>query len=113
MKEMQMLFFLSELEAIRSCRTIIRPLAAYRNGEQVCLVQEFAAGGELFEHLQNNGELQVPEALRVAAQLFHGVSVLHDAGVAHLDISLENLVWHVDGSVRLVDFEEAVFTHCK
>jgi serine/threonine protein kinase len=67
-------------------------------------------GGDFFTHVES-GAFEVSVVLKYALQLLNAVSALHDAGVAHLDIALENLVRQADDELCLVDFDHAVFTH--
>jgi len=45
---------------------------------------------------------------RWAYEMFSAVAFLHRNGVAHRDISLENILLHSDGSIRVMDFGLAV-----
>ena len=42
--------------------------------------------------------------MKWATQIANAVSALHDVGVAHRDLKLENFVLRDDGSVCLIDF---------
>lgn len=71
-------------------------------------VTELASGGELFNHVKDKGAFPEDEVRRFAKQLFQASLALHQSGVVHRDISLENVLVHGDGGVRLVDFGQAV-----
>eukprot|EP00397_Hematodinium_sp_SG-2012_P001525 GEMP01001528.1.p1 GENE.GEMP01001528.1~~GEMP01001528.1.p1 ORF type:complete len:369 (+),score=56.62 GEMP01001528.1:38-1144(+) len=65
------------------------------------------------ESLQRGGDRKSPEELNNrkrswAYQMFSAVSFLHRNNVAHRDISLENILLHRDGTLRLMDFGMAV-----
>jgi serine/threonine protein kinase len=71
-------------------------------------VSELAAGGELFNHVKDQVRFPEERARQYAAQLIRATAALHAMGVAHRDISLENVLLHGDGTCRVVDFGQAV-----
>mmetsp|Transcript_51933 Transcript_51933/g.84233 ORF Transcript_51933/g.84233 Transcript_51933/m.84233 type:complete len:380 (-) Transcript_51933:121-1260(-) len=73
------------------------------------LATEYCELGELFAHLQRLGSIQCQQAMPEAMwQLLTGVTALHEAGIAHRDISLENLLVNGQGNIRLIDFGQAL-----
>jgi len=83
------------------------------------VVSSLASGGDLLSWLSDfSGEGKAREAVlqSVIVQLMAAVQKLHDLGIAHRDISLENVLIHEDGSgrqVKLIDYGMAtVSRHC-
>jgi len=70
-------------------------------------VSEFYSGGDLFSHV-SHGRFSEPKVKKYARQVIDGVASLHACGIAHRDISLENLVLGADDEVRIIDFGLAV-----
>lgn len=70
-----------------------------------CVVMEFCPGGDLWDLLENSPKNRLPES--VARQLFlqctRGVQFLHAHGIAHRDLSLEN-VFYCRGVCKIGDF---------
>ncbi len=60
--------------------------------------------GELFSVLEAAGRIEMQTARHFFAGLISGVSFLHQHGIIHRDISLENILLHADGDVRICDF---------
>jgi len=58
---------------------------------------------DLFDVVHKN-PLPEPMVEEYMAQVLSGVTACHQAGVAHQDLKLENLVLMPDGSVKLIDF---------
>merc|ERR1711939_522561 len=68
---------------------------------------ELFSGGELFGHVSER-RFDEATARKYARQVIEGVASLHACGIAHRDISLENLVLGADDEVRIIDFGLAV-----
>ncbi|KAK9815300.1 hypothetical protein WJX72_001264 [[Myrmecia] bisecta] len=58
--------------------------------QYMCIVMEFAAGGNLFEHVLRKGGLKEADARWFFQQLIIAVDYMHRMGVANRDLSLEN-----------------------
>lgn len=75
----------------------------------VVMIQEEANGGDLFDHVEQCGYVEEAQAKGLFAQLLSAMEYLHDAGVAHLDIKIENVLLHrsdpsSDFELKLADF---------
>jgi protein-serine/threonine kinase len=70
-------------------------------------VMEFCDQGDLFslvsqKYLSNSDHLK--DRLCLFKQLVHGLKYLHDHGIAHRDIKLENLLITKDSKLKITDF---------
>mmetsp|Transcript_59400 Transcript_59400/g.130414 ORF Transcript_59400/g.130414 Transcript_59400/m.130414 type:complete len:436 (+) Transcript_59400:121-1428(+) len=74
------------------------------------VVTEDCDGGELFNAVQREGALATTRVQRYTWQLLQAVRYLHGQGIAHRDISLENVLLKND-DIRLMDFGAAVRSH--
>lgn len=61
-------------------------------------------GGELFEYVLSKRYLKEPEASRLFSQLIMGVGYLHQLGIVHRDLKLENLLLDKDRNLIIADF---------
>jgi len=68
------------------------------------LATGYAGGGDLFSLVVARGRLSEAEMRPKFRQLLQAVQYLHARGVAHLDISTENVCLTTEGEVRLIDF---------
>jgi len=83
----------------------------YESPTSVFLVTELCAGGELYALLRRCGKLNEIEAAYVVSQILRAINYLHNLGIAHGDIKLENFVFlkPITNSVfnnplKLIDF---------
>lgn len=89
---------------------IARLVDAWRDERGLCLATELVEGGELFEHLANQGSFSEATAARLFEGVVNGLSWLHEQGIIHGDVKPENLVLSEDeATVKLIDFGSAVF----
>lgn len=65
------------------------------------LVMEYAARGEIFDHLVANLRMKEEEAARVFTQIVHAVSYCHRQGVVHRDLKAENVLLDQDMNVKV------------
>lgn len=68
------------------------------------IVQELAAGGELFSLLSHSGPLPEDVARLYFQQLMDGLEHLHSLSIAHRDLKPENLVLSEDFQLKIADF---------
>jgi len=66
-------------------------------------VMEFCPQGELFSLVEKR-YFKLEDRLCLFKQLLRGVSYLHDHGIAHRDIKLENLLMTNQGHLKITDF---------
>lgn len=82
---------------------------AFMGDTHVQLAMEFCSGGDLFQMLANRPDSRVPEthALDIIAQVAAALAFLHDNGVTHGNLSLENVLIDAHGVCKLSDFRLA------
>lgn len=101
---------------------VMQLLEVVRTEGSIWLVCELCAGGELYDYLveQPAGRLSEREARRLLGQLCLAVAYVHDAGIVHRDIKLENVLLDERCNVKLADFgfvsqfddDELLNTYC-
>ncbi|CAI6334240.1 unnamed protein product [Periconia digitata] len=72
-----------------------------------CQVMEYCSGGDLYSFVLSVGQLEMVEANCFFKQLLQGVEYLHEMGVAHRDLKLENILLTQRGKVKIADFGNA------
>lgn len=91
-----------KLGQLHPCVTALRDVRLTES--HVCLVVDYANGGELFESLRQRlvrGEGPFPEAIArfLFIQVVAGVSFCHALGVCHRDLKLENILLDHPGTL--------------
>lgn len=69
-----------------------------------CEVMEYCAGGDLYSLILTAGILGMVEADCYFKQLISGVKYMHEMGVAHRDLKLENLLLTAQGVLKIASF---------
>ncbi|KAJ7220565.1 Pkinase-domain-containing protein [Mycena pura] len=70
----------------------------------IWIVTELCCGGELFDYLVEKGRLSEDETRIIFGQLCLAVAYLHDKGIVHRDLKLENVLLDERCRVKLGDF---------
>mmetsp|Transcript_18693 Transcript_18693/g.32790 ORF Transcript_18693/g.32790 Transcript_18693/m.32790 type:complete len:558 (-) Transcript_18693:454-2127(-) len=85
---------------------IARLWHVYEADDQVSLVMELMAGGELFDRAVEKKVFPEMEAANTTWQMLLAVRYLHHEGIAHRDLKLENFLYDAPGSaaIKLIDF---------
>merc|ERR1711871_793914 len=89
--------------------------------QNMMLVMELADGGDAYEYINAraaaDNHLTAVELEQVITGLVNGLNLLHDAGIAHMDISVENILLanrlhaapeDFPYTVKLVDYGQSV-----
>ncbi|KAL8657300.1 MAG: hypothetical protein Q9226_002050 [Calogaya cf. arnoldii] len=87
---------------------LIMKLIEHPNVINLYLVLEYIEGGELFNHIYQNGKLPEYEAIRIFRQIIAGLSYCHRFHICHRDLKPENILMDKNHNVKIVDFGMAV-----
>jgi len=99
---------LQEIEILKELDhpSIARVIDIYEDKKKFYFVQEFLAGGGLFDSLiQNVGFTENASAL-IMKQLLSAIAYLHSRKIAHRDIKPENIIFESNDAlnIKLLDF---------
>lgn len=80
----------------------------YEDYSHYYLVMDLISGGELFDHLSNDGAYSEADAARLVFEIASALAFMHGVGVIHCDIKPENLMLcsrkRRDGTIKIIDF---------
>lgn len=68
------------------------------------IVMEYVEGITIGEYVKKNGVIPAETAMRKILPLLESLEHIHRNGMAHLDISPDNIMIRPDGSLKLIDF---------
>lgn len=85
---------------------IIALKAVCETEDELFLIMELAEGGELFEHIVNQGAYSEDVAIDITHQITSAIAYLHDLSIVHRDIKPENILLKKKGTLelKLADF---------
>lgn len=83
---------------------IVNLIEVIASKDSIFLVMEYVIGGDLFEHIVQNGAMEEEEAKRIFCQLMDGVEFCHMNNIFHRDIKADNVLLTEDGQAKLADF---------
>jgi len=68
------------------------------------IVMQFLEGRTLKERFEESGKLPVDEIYPVVGGIARGLGAMHDEGLIHRDLKLENVILTSDGKAKIMDF---------
>jgi serine/threonine protein kinase len=74
-------------------KNIIALYHAFVEGKQLCMIMEYAAGGELYKYVDEKKRINEVEARRIMQQIVNAMSYCHNRGIVHRDLKLENVLF--------------------
>ena len=69
-----------------------------------CISYELARNGDFFDYIKVSGSLPRPIVQVYVQQLIKAISSMHQAGVCHRDLKLENLMLDDNYNLKIIDF---------
>lgn len=84
----------------------------YEDYTHFYLILDLISGGEMFDHLSNDGAYSEADAARLVFEIASALAFLHGVGVIHADLKPENLLLcsrnRRGGTIKIIDFGCAV-----
>ena len=72
----------------------------------ICMIMEYADGGELFNYIINKGYLSENESRNIFQQIIDAIYYLHQIGICHRDLKPENILFDSKERkrIKIIDF---------
>ena len=83
---------------------IVRIREVYESEDMLYIVQELCTGGELFDRLVDVHHFSEAECAKMMKKMASDISYLHEHGICHRDLKLENWLYTASGELVLIDF---------
>ncbi|XVF20701.1 hypothetical protein REPUB_Repub12eG0025100 [Reevesia pubescens] len=83
---------------------VVRLYFTFQDTFSLYMALESCEGGELFDQITQKGRLSEDEARFYAAEVVDALEYIHNMGLIHRDIKLENLLLTTDGHIKIADF---------
>ena len=99
--------FLREADALqrfRNVHSVVDIRDYFEANNTAYIVMEYVVGRDLRHYVSQRGSLSVDETLRLLEPVFHALSVVHQAGLVHRDISPDNIMLGNQTGAKLLDF---------
>ena len=89
-------------------KNIVRLYQVIETSRQIFLVMEFGEGGDLWDHVSDNGALPPDRARHIFRQILQGVEFCHANNIAHRDLKAENILF-TDAQAKIVKITDFGF----
>eukprot|EP00949_MAST-11_sp_MAST-11-sp1_P005003 g5003.t1 len=88
---------------------VIKIVEVFRDAYQLYIIMELCTGGELFDKLYDQPGTRFAEddARKLLRKMLQAVAYIHQAGICHRDIKLENFIFTnkgPDAEIKMIDF---------
>jgi serine/threonine-protein kinase Chk1 len=95
---------IAAMQFLGSHPNIMNQVECCGDRDNVFSIMEFSDGGELYDFVDQQSPLSEDRVRKVFKQIVLGLQHLHDAGIAHRDLTLENVMYSKSGCCKLIDF---------
>ena len=85
---------------------VIKIYQVKENDNTICMIMEYAEGGELFNYIIEKGSLSENESRNIFQQIIDAVYYLHQIGICHRDLKPENILFDSKDKkrIKIIDF---------
>jgi calcium/calmodulin-dependent protein kinase I len=82
---------------------------SFEDESSIHLVLDLCSGTDLLDRVSSDAPLPEPEAAALAKELLEAIAACHHRGVAHRDIKPDNIMFDMNGELKLADFGSAAW----
>lgn len=72
--------------------------------QRIYMIMEYLSGGSLRGLIKEKGKLSVDHAVRLTTGICEGLARLHERGIIHRDVKVDNILLTKDGRPKVTDF---------
>lgn len=85
-------------------KNIIKVYDYFVKNGSVYIYMEYVDGNDLLSIVEKGASLSSPTILNLFKQIMDGVKEIHEFGIIHNDLKLENIMLSRDGDIKICDF---------
>lgn len=100
----------SKAIAVLSHNNIVRVFDVSYGDMLQYIVMEYVEGITLKEYVQQQGKINIREAIYFISQILRALQHAHDKGIVHRDVKPQNIMLQEDGTIKVTDFGIARFS---
>ena len=75
-----------------------------QNNDFIFLIQEYISGKELLHFIEKKDNLSEKDICKLYQQIISGIEYVHEMGIAHRDLKLENILLNYKKDIKIIDF---------
>ncbi len=96
----------NEISILKQLRhpNVVKLLETFDTDKHHLIVMELCPGGDLLNYVRKRRKLNEKYAKFVFKQIMEGLAYLHQNGVVHRDIKLDNILLDGHGNIKIADF---------
>ena len=83
---------------------ITKILELFEDKEYILIIMEYINGGNLFSFLKKHRKVSEKTAKLLYRQIILGIKYMHEQGIVHRDIKLENILIDLNNNIKICDF---------
>ena len=85
---------------------IIKLYEVIETKDTICIIMEYAEGGELYNYIIEKKYLSEDESRKIFQQIIDAIYYLHQIGICHRDLKLENILFSSNKKdyIKIIDF---------
>lgn len=83
---------------------VVKLYETFESEKHIVLVMELCAGGDLLNYVRKRRRLKEEYAKYIFKQIMEGIAHVHQKGVLHRDIKLDNILLDGKGVIKIGDF---------
>jgi serine/threonine protein kinase len=87
---------------------IVALLEVHEAQDHISMVRDFCAYGDIYKWVTSRKHFSMPSAARITKHVLEALAYLHNLGILHRDIKLENILITGEDTCKLSDFGLAV-----
>ena len=83
---------------------LVKLIESFKDEKRVYMVEQYAPGGDMLHYIQQQGVIDESVAREWILQVMDAICYMHESGMGHRDLKLENLLINTQWNLQICDF---------